>query len=71
MLLIGRLNIGEYRMHAYIYVPMQEYYWKDNCKYWYFCSKIPNHQSLLLANILSYTVHIITYFSCSHVSVVI
>ena len=34
---------------------MQEYYWW--IKYWRFYSKIANRQSLLLANISSYTVY--------------
>ena len=40
-------------MHVYIAIPMQEYYWRVKC--WHFYSKIVNHQSLLLANSLSYT----------------
>ena len=50
----SRLNIGKYHMHAYIAIPLQEYYWW--IKFWQFCSKISNHQRLLLTNISSYTI---------------
>ena len=36
-------------------MPLQEYYWW--IKYWQFYLKIANRQSLLLANISSYTVY--------------
>ena len=41
MLSIGKLNIGEYRMGAYIYVPMQEYYWRIAVNIRVFVQKSP------------------------------